>query len=1067
MALTPGSEYTVLLTNTLTPLILDDSNYYAYDFGLYCLNASATTSFSICNLMPYPIVLDNFVDGSGGEFIFPSLTGLTIDAYGTYIFDVSFTPSIIGTTYALWGLYSGGTLMVELHFSGTSSNSLLTFTNSSCFLNFGNVGLTNSITTNKEITNDTDRDIIITFSGDMTNYSVNTPTTLTPGINYIPFTFNPHNIETCNETFILQGDCSDHVINLCGFGTMSDSVYLTMDGGYTYVGCCVPLTLHIYNNHLNYTNDSITVTNITTDGIITTNTTFPFVIDPFTCAILDYTFCPLVSGYTSENITVEYTYEDYGTIFTGTSEININLSAYTHPFSTLNVDCINFTCRNVNTGQTFNITNYSAEPFEFYYLIEPKDGYDINNIFQTDITPPITLPGYTTTGITINFDANYLTTGQTFGDLFHLKLIDPNCCREYDKCINVRFCPTTLIVDFGYPKNVSCYGGCDGAYSFIITDCSGEYHIAWSSETEQPIYEEILHCAIGPEEDDCYFVADENGWQYYDKVSASNLLAGNYLVTITNACNETTYHGFSITEPDPLFVSIDWKNPNNYCKSDIGQLCGIVPTPDVNPSGYVVIDKETLVKVINNDMHNIPGQTKRGYQQYDARENQIAEGQKIDGINSFRNYILDFFVGNFIKYKHKWEKEEKITVQAWDDIVADTIGQGCCFASYVSGGTAPYTYQWYGPNGYTAISPNIFNRPCCEPYILMVTDYNGCTYSATSTCLQCSFGITELQQTNPTCIDSEDGEVYVEISGNCPDAVYKIELESSSWIDVYTADTHTFIQLGRGDYILRVENIETECKLDPINITLIPKYEFTIGANITGATCTQYCDGIVEIIVDVINNEDNIDPTFLYYLDGETTYLNSNIFTNLCAGEHTIKVINTINDCEKTEIITVPNLSLFQVQTSVKPSSGIDINDGEITITVQNGSSLCPDCECYILESTDGQLELPQKDFYTEEGCIVGGEEGDCIIMVETIDLENINYICNGLSVFTNGSYTITNLLPGYYYFSLTDNHGCIVNFKAVVGYIKQRQDKKEMFNTKRSDSYSGSKITSNTPKRQ
>lgn len=43
----------------------------------------------------------------------------------------------------------------------------------------------------------------------------------------------------------------------------------------------------------------------------------------------------------------------------------------------------------------------------------------------------------------------------------------------------------------------------------------------------------------------------------------------------------------------------------------------------------------------------------------------------------------------------------------------------------VSGGTAPYTYNWTGPNGFTSTSKDIFNLSDGN-YTLTVTDYNGC-----------------------------------------------------------------------------------------------------------------------------------------------------------------------------------------------------------------------------------------------------------------------------------------------------------------------------------------------------
>lgn len=1035
MSLIPNFDIAFIETETLTSVPTDGVSFYEYVFDNLCVGSTATTTISICNLTANPLIIEGFNDGvEDPDFSYQDLTGLYIPPYSSYTYNWVFIPTSAGYHYRHFDILSGDSSL-SIHLTGYAFNSLIDssipFTGSSCFIDYGTVGANSYISVSANFHNITSHNIPISFSGDLISYTIMAPDELLPGNNTIEFIFNPQNVGSCTESVILQGDCQDYLLTFCGFSIMGNSISLAVDTLTSYIGCCSYPALHVYNNHMGYSNNSITVTNITYPGILTTEQTFPIYIDASSCAIVEFDFCPTVSGLTAGVINVEYTYEYGGTMFTGYSEIDIVLSAFTHPFSTVNTECLQFHCANYNTETALYITNPGNQPFQFYYLFVPNNTYDFYNIFETDLIPPIVIPPFATTGITIDFNSIYLTTGSSFSNLFNLKLIDPVCCKELTKCINVSFCPTTVSPNLGYPVNVNCYGGCDGQYSFTVNDCSGEYHIIWSSDTQVPIVSEIETCRLLTEDGlGCIGAEGDYLLQYYDQISATNLLAGNYLLTITNACNETIYHPFSITQPDPLFVSIHWLNPNNYCKSDLSGLCGIVPSPNINPSGYVVLDKETLIKVINNDLHDIPGQEKRGLQQYDARENQIAQGQPIDGLNSFRSYILDFFSGAFANYKTKIKKEEQITVKAWDEIVAETIGNGCCFSSYVSGGTPPYSYQWFGPNNYTAISPNIFDRPCCEPYTLVITDAHGCTVSATSVCLQCSFGIEELIITSPTCKYSEDGEIFVALSGNCPDAIYQIELEGSSWLEIHTASTYNFINLGADNYTLRVENLETECKIQPIHINLQSKYEFGVSAQITGASCIQACDGIIEILVNTAQNIDHVDPEFIYTLDGHGNYSNSPRFTGVCAGEHTISVMNTLNYCEVIEQIVVPNLGYPTITTQTTPASSQYASDGTITIIVDHAVSCCIDRECYALENAD--------------------------------------YVTDDYTTFFNHAYTINNVHPGTYQFCLTDCRGCNKCFTVIVEYeLFKKRPNKPQFDSRRSDSYSGSKITSNTPKGQ
>ena len=983
--------------------------------------SSATTTIAICNLTDTPISF-NYSDNIVTNYYVPNLSGVTINAYESYPIDVIYNPQVTGFSEAYIEVSTIALDLMAMYFRGISVNTLLNFNNTNCFIDFGDVGVADLKTMSKTITNVTDRDVTISFSGNLTNYMIDNPVTLVPGDNTINISINPQKPGDCTEWVVLEGDCNNHLIKLCGFSKQKNSVYITLDNTSSYAGCCSYPKLNIYNNRFGNDNNTITITNIQYPTNLSTDQTYPITILGSSCSVVDFTFCPINTGLTTSTINVEYTYEYSGSTIIGNSEIDFTLFSYPHPFTTIELGCLSFNCSNADTEKVINITNYGDKLFRFYHVFTSNNGYELNDIFKTEPSPYYVIPPFTTTGITVNFDVAVLTTASTFNELFFLNLIDPTCCKEYTKCINVSFCPTTVTPNYGYPMNVTCNGECNGQYAFTVNDCSGNYNISWSSDTKIPFSDEIQYCSIITERG-CR-ISIENGLlpQHTDKISATNLYAGNYLLTLINSCNDISYHTFTITQPDPLYVSINWKNPKNYCKSDIGNLCGIVESPDVNPAGYVVIDKETLVNVINNDLHNIKGQTKRGYQQYELSENQVAQGQKVDPINSFRNYILNFVSGGFANYKTKTKKEEIITIKAWDDIVTETIGKGCCFSSYVSGGTAPYTYQWYGPNGYTSTSPNIFDRPCCEAHTLVITDAHGCTTSATSTCLQCTFGIDVLNTINPTCVYSKDGEISVSVSGNCPDSVYKIELESSYWVESYLTSSHTFSNLPKDNYILRVENIETECKLDPINITLQPKYKFNITSNITGTTCIYNCNGNIEVTPNVIYNENGIDSIFVYQLDGGN-FQSETTFSGVCSGNHTINAINVINGCEITENIDVPNLDLFQIGTEVIPATGMRNNDGQIIITVTNGISLCDDSICYEFN--------------------------------------------NNITQFPNNQLIIKDIIPGTYKFKVSDKNGCHKTFNVVVNYIVVKKQKENLFDSKRTDSYGGSKITSNTPKGQ
>lgn len=1028
MSFVPNIDYALLETSTLSPLpLISGGTVYYYDFQTICTGSTATTTVSICNLTVSALTFTNvYIDAP--QFNLPIITGITIPQYDCFEFDINFVPTLVGNFNGLWiGEMNDGLIYLLVH--GFGRRKLLEFKTDFCFLNFGSKNLNTSTTQTAIIGNNSILPMIVTFSGNSGDFEFDSPITLLPGLNNVDFTFNPQSPVGDKTTFvILQGDCNDYLLKLCGSAIFGQGIGLNIDVHSTYVDCCNNVTLYISNNFVYGNNIPITITNIGYPNYLIPETfSVPFILQKGDCYDLTFSFCPQQSGFTASSITVDYTIEITETTYSGTSEINFILSGFTHPFDLIDTNCLNFTCINTTYEAFIPITNNNNQPLEINYFFDPNNGYDLNTVFNIN-PPPLIIPPETTTGLTISVNTSALTSGTSFGGVFYLNLVDVNCCIDKKKCINVNFCPTTVIPDYGYPKNVMCYGNCTGEMSFTINNCGNECitGVLWSSDTRyMSLITEFNDCRLLFENGNCIGEEEDFWVNSYTGLSANNLPAGNYLLLVSGGCCNLVTYPFTITEPDQLYLEITWTNPRNYCMDNVPQLCGIVPSPNVNPSGYVVIDKETLIKVVNNDIHNIKGQTKRGYQQYDARENEISHGNAVDPLNSFRNYILNFFAGAFDKYKHKWVKEDVLTVKAWDEIVNETIGDGCCFASFVSGGTPPYSYQWYGPNGYTSNSPNIFDRPCCEEYTLVITDANGCTITGTSTCLQCEFGISNLYVVNPSCQYSSDGFVDLSITGNCPSSIYSIILRSDTNEYYYTGDSTTFTGLIADDYTLSIQDLTSECYLDPIVITLIPKYLFTISESITGTTCLQSCDGRVEVFVDVIRNQDSIIDSFAYDLDGNTQ--RDTIFTGICSGNHELIVTNTLNNCDVSTIINVPNLYLFDVSTFVIDASSKDESDGTITIVVTNGISLCPSYECYDLS-------------------------GDTF---------------GGLTEFTNGSYTISNLKPGTYNFILTDNNGCSKIFKVKVGYVKTKRPKGELFSYGRTDVTGGSKITSNVPKGQ
>jgi hypothetical protein len=89
----------------------------------------------------------------------------------------------------------------------------------------------------------------------------------------------------------------------------------------------------------------------------------------------------------------------------------------------------------------------------------------------------------------------------------------------------------------------------------------------------------------------------------------------------------------------------------------------------------------------------------------------------------------------------------------------------------VSGGTSPYTYQWSGPNGYTATSQDIGFIPIGLYYVI-VTDAYGCSASQT-TSLSNPVAISATYTSTPVqCYGGSNGTVDVTVTGGTAPYTY-------------------------------------------------------------------------------------------------------------------------------------------------------------------------------------------------------------------------------------------------------------------------------------------------------
>ena len=224
----------------------------------------------------------------------------------------------------------------------------------------------------------------------------------------------------------------------------------------------------------------------------------------------------------------------------------------------------------------------------------------------------------------------------------------------------------------------------------------------------------------------------------------------------------------------------------------------------------------------------------------------------------------------------------------------------------------------------TALNPTVC--PNVETtYTLEATDANGCITVSDQVTVEmevcCDLRITNIDVTPASC-NADDGSITIDVTGEITGLVFSIDggmtFQSSNFFD----------NLPAGNYDIVVTD-DNDC--DVFNNVTVGQNNPPVIDNINSnnPTCGNP-DGSITITAS------NGTPGYEYSIDG-VTFQSSNTFNNLSGGSYTV-VVQDINGCEVSQIVTLTNQNgptIDNVSTS-NPSCGV--NDGEISITVSGGT---------------------------------------------------------------------------------------------------------------------------------
>ncbi len=495
--------------------------------------------------------------------------------------------------------------------------------------------------------------------------------------------------------------------------------------------------------------------------------------------------------------------------------------------------------------------------------------------------------------------------------------------------------PSNIGISFGAVTHVSCLGGSNGSTRITASGGNPPYTYLWTNgQTNR---------------------------------TATGLSAGTYRCTITDAsgCSRTSTQ-FVINEPDSAITisqnttdvtcnggndgsislnvlggdrpySYVWSNgsisnPNNNlsagsysvsvtdsrnCTESLTNI--VVNQPNSPISSTIAVDSTSCFGVSDGSAQVVAS---GGTPPYTITWSNGKTGPSIDslsfGVYSYSvrdNSGCNSAFQNFVVYQPSIISTTINTV----DVSCNTFNNGSANVS-VSGGTSPYSYNFYNEvDSFIGTGPTI-NGLVSGNYYVTISDINSCIDSSSFSITQpTSLSITQTITSDVKCKSGNDGTATVNVTGGTPPYTY-------FWSDGQT--TRTAIGLIAGSYNCLVTDANG-CTIrdDSLNI-FEPSLELIVTENTYNTTCFGSSNGSASLGVS-----GGLPPYSINWSNGQ----NIDSITGLSQGIYNYTVTDN-NGCVITESVSINQPDQINNNISIYDVSCFGGNDGSATSAPTGGT---------------------------------------------------------------------------------------------------------------------------------
>ncbi|KIC89074.1 hypothetical protein HY58_18835 [Flavihumibacter sp. ZG627] len=486
----------------------------------------------------------------------------------------------------------------------------------------------------------------------------------------------------------------------------------------------------------------------------------------------------------------------------------------------------------------------------------------------------------------------------------------------------------------------------NGAIDLSIAGGTAPYTISWSgpggfTSSDQ----DLVNLAPGTYS---ITVTDANGCSATKNIEVTidmQVITAVPTVTATSCTGATGAISLVVSGGNPAYT-YSWNGPANF-RADTKDLTGLVAgmytvvitdlngctttlDVDVNSVDVAIILTETITQSIcGNDNGSVSMQIQGGTAPYtiswSGPNGFMTDTKDINAISAGDYTVTITDINGCTVTKN-------ITVANTDVslIATPTVADANCRTTdgsitvQVNGGTAPYTYEWNGPAGFTSSQTGI-SALAPGDYTLVITDANGCTVNLAMTVgeiICCD--ITATASAPDILCDQTAVDIIVEAKdGYLP---YEYSIDGGATYQT----SKLFTNRPAGNYTITVRDAKDCIATTDVIINQIPN---TVAATLTTPDIPcGFSTGTITV------SASNGTAPYRYSLDGGNSFQNSNVFNDLPAGDYTILVIDA-NNCTTTVSGSLVQLVSTIVVNVAAPDMPCGATTGSFRVNASNGTA--------------------------------------------------------------------------------------------------------------------------------